>query len=107
QPPAAQPQQQTTQQTTPQKPAPKPSKPRTRPRPAKHTTPKPETSEGTTTVAKNSPPPRITVDPGSLPDSNGSVASSVPHSQETDERRTTDQLVQSTEDNLRSITRKL
>jgi histidine triad (HIT) family protein len=111
-PPVQQPQQQsaqpaTTAQTPPsQASTMKPAKPK-----AKHVVkhqPAPKTTPpATTTTAKNTAPPRITVEPGSLPNSDGTIAANIPHSQATDERRSTEQLLKSTEDNLRGITRTL
>jgi hypothetical protein len=72
------------------------------------TTPSPGTSvssTGNSTVAHTSPP-RIT-SPSRLPDSGGSIAPVLAHSDEAHQRATTAQLVQSTEDNLRALTRSL
>ncbi len=111
----AKPQPRPVQTEAPAKPIAKANKPRSKPRPGtpRHnpsnaSTVKPTTPAGSTTVARNiTPAPRITVEPGSLPDPEGSISSSIPHSQSTDDRRSTSELLQSTEANLRSVTRVL
>jgi hypothetical protein len=84
----------------------------TRPRPRNHSTEKkapaisnPNGSSGNETTARNLPP-RITA-PGSVPDSGTTISPAMPHSDEIHHKLSTAQLIQSTEDNLKSLTRTL
>jgi hypothetical protein len=68
-------------------------------------TPPTSSSNGTPTVARTTPP-RITT-PSSLPDTAGVISPTMPHSDELHHRLTTVQLIQSTEDNLKNLNRRL
>ena len=94
---------QTTQAQTKSKSKPKPSKTATH----KTDAPEPATgtrASGTTTIAQNNPPPRITIEPG-ISDAGGAISATAPHSDDIHNKLTTEQLLQSTDDNLRSIKR--
>jgi hypothetical protein len=101
--------------TTPAKPAPPEvakAKPKPKPKPAKKpAAPKPteteKTTPDTTTVAKATPP-RIVVQPGpATPTSDGAVVPDMSHTEEAHHRQTTEQLMLSTEANLKSLKRVL
>jgi hypothetical protein len=79
----------------------------TRPRSRNHSTEKkpPVTSNGNETVARNVPP-RITAS-GNVPEAGATISPSMPHSDEIHHKLSTAQLIQSTEDNLKSLTRTL
>lgn len=96
-------------------PAPEPVKPKPKPKvraprkpaPSKPAAeaPKPES----TTVAKSTPPPRIVVQSGAGTPSEtaATVVPDMPHTEEAHHRLTTEQLMQSTEANLKSLKRVL
>jgi hypothetical protein len=84
------------QNTLPKKPAPK-----HHPRPKKVEPEKP----APTTEAKNTPPPRITIDNGAVPPATGVDIDG--HNDEAHAHESTDQLLDSTDKNLKSITRAL
>lgn len=95
-----------------------------KPKPKKHTPkePKPADSKKNTpetggandsstpaTIAQNNPPPKITIEP-SYPDVNGggaAISATAPHSDDIHNKLSTEQLLQSTDDNLKSIKRAL
>ena len=84
------------------KPKPVHQKPAHKPAPQK-----PPASNGTTTAA-NTAPPRITIDNGGSDAQPGNISSTpISHTEEAHHRMSVAQLNQSTEDNLRSITRQL
>jgi hypothetical protein len=86
-------------------PRPRPRHPVERKNPAEPTPPA-SSSNGNAAVARSTPAPRITT-PSSLPDSAGAISPTMPHSDEVHHRLTTAQLIQSTEDNLKSLNRAL
>lgn len=95
-------------------PATEPVKPKPKPRPKstrKPTPPKPAVTEAPKnedTIAKAAPPPRIVVQPGAATaESATTVVPSMPHSEEAHHRFTTEQLMQSTDANVKSLKRVL
>ena len=87
------------------------NKPKPRPRPGNRrvTDPRSTTSaanEAPATEAPTAPPPRITAQPRDIP-TNAAISAGLPHSDELHHQETAAQLNQSTEENLRSITRAL
>lgn len=87
-------------------------KPKPRPRNGKKitdlkpATPPPVAETQPTTPETPTAPPKITASPGSVP-TNAAISEGLPHSDEVHRKETAAQLNQSTEDNLRSITRAL
>ena len=106
------------------KPQPSPAKPSTqaqtkskaKPKPSKTATQKTDAAEPATgahasgatatTIAQNNPPPRITIEPV-ISDAGGAISATAPHSDDIHNKLTTEQLLQSTDDNLGSIKRTL
>jgi hypothetical protein len=89
-------------------PSKKPKPPRRRPRPSNpaQTQPAGPAVPGTGDTAQNNPP-RITIDRPQTGEGSNTIAPALDHSDEAHHRQTTAQLLQSTEENLRSITRNL
>ncbi len=90
------------------------TKPKPRPRPpasvAKKTTP-PVTATPPTTASATSPnpastPPRIVVSEGGAPANNGQISAGMPHDEAVQHQQTTTQLLEATEANLRTVTRR-
>jgi hypothetical protein len=87
----------------PPEPTKKPKPPRRRPKPAPaEPTPAPATGEST-----QNNPPRITIDRPQTNEGSSAIAPVLDHSDEAHHRLSTAQLLQSTEDNLRALTRNL
>src|SRR5207237_8725606 len=62
-------------------------------------------SASNSTIAQNVPP-KITIEP-TVPDTGGAISATAPHSDDAHNKLTTAQLLQSTDDNLKSIKRAL
>ncbi|HUQ49208.1 MAG TPA: hypothetical protein VM056_00695 [Terriglobales bacterium] len=90
-------------------------KPKAKPKPrtARKPQPKPSTVEPAkppvedAAVAKVTPPPRITIQSGGSPEPSGGVMPGMSHSEEAHSRQTTEQLMLSTEANIKSLKRVL
>jgi len=106
----AQPPSTTNTQTAQMQPKPKP-KPKTKPS-AAHKIPNPEppadksgAGNGNTTIAANVPP-KITIETNA-PEVGGAISATGPHSDDIHDKLSTEQLLQTTDDNLKSIKRQL
>ena len=98
------------------KPKPKPPVKRTKPPAPKNGTSEAASNKAATpatgsasnpTIAQNVPPiPKITIEP-TVPDTGGAISATAPHSDDAHNKLTTAQLLQSTDDNLKSIKRAL